>query len=159
MAYSFLEQETTMSSIIPERVASARAGTNPTVICRVPSGWVVLCDAQYLRGYSILLADPVVPTLNDLGQEQRTVYLKDMALIGDALLEVTGASRINYGILGNTDPYLHAHIIPRYQTEPEEFRKGLPWSYPKDVVDRVPFNFERDRELIQQIAGAIQKRL
>ena len=115
-----------MPGTFPERIAAARAGTNPTVICRIPSGWAVLCDSQFLRGYSILLADPPVATLNDLSREQRIVYLNDMALIGDALLEVTGAYRINYAVLGNTDPFLHAHIVPRYMTEPEEFRDCRP---------------------------------
>jgi diadenosine tetraphosphate (Ap4A) HIT family hydrolase len=148
-----------MSIAIPERIATARAGTNPAVICRVPSGWAVMCDMQFLRGYTILLADPVVASINDLGRQQRAEYLCDMALIGDALLEVTGAYRINYGILGNTDPFLHAHIVPRYMAEPEKFRKGLPWSYPKKLVDAAGFDFERDKELMQQIAAAIQKHL
>jgi diadenosine tetraphosphate (Ap4A) HIT family hydrolase len=142
---------------VPERIAAARAGTNPTVICRVRSGWAVLRDVQFLRGYTILLADPPVPTLNDLSMQQRAAFLNDMTLIGDALLEVTGAYRINYAVLGNTDPFLHAHIVPRYLSEPEEFRKGPPWSYPLEVVNAVPFVPVRDRELIQKIAEAIHK--
>ena len=82
-----------------------------------------------------------------------------MGLIGEALLEVTRAYRINYAILGNQDPFLHAHIVPRYMAEPEEMRKGLPWSYPKEAVDAVAFEYERDKDLIQQIAKAIQKHL
>jgi diadenosine tetraphosphate (Ap4A) HIT family hydrolase len=148
-----------MSITIPERIAMAHAGTNPTVICRVPSGWAAMCDMQFLRGYIIHLADPAVASLNDLIQAQRNIYLGDMAMIGDALLEVTGAYRINYAIAGNRDPYLHAHIVPRYLSEPDQFRQGLPWSYSREVMDSVPFNFQRDRELIEQLAKAIQKRL
>ena len=148
-----------MSIAIPERITAARAGTNPAVICQLPSGWAVLCDVQFLRGYTILLADPVVASINDLAHPQRAIYLRDMALIGDALLDVTGAYRINYGILGNSDPYLHAHIVPRYMTEPEKFRQGLPWTYPKKRVDGVAFDYERDKELMQRIAAAIQKRV
>jgi diadenosine tetraphosphate (Ap4A) HIT family hydrolase len=148
-----------MSITIPERIAMAHAGTNPTIICRVPSGWAALCDMQFLRGYVIHLADPAVASLNDLSQDQRTIYLGDMAMIGDALLEVTGAYRINYAIAGNTDPYLHAHIVPRYLSEPDQFRKGLPWSYSREVMDSVPFNYQKDRQLIEQLAKAIQKRL
>jgi diadenosine tetraphosphate (Ap4A) HIT family hydrolase len=144
---------------IPERVESARSGNNLAVICRMPSGWAVLCDMQHLAGYSILLPDPVVGNINDLDRTQRAAYLCDMVTIGDALLEVTGAFRINYAILGNSDPYLHAHIVPRYMSEPEDIRRGPPWAYPKEVVDSNLFDYERDKELIARLAGAIQKRL
>jgi hypothetical protein len=52
--------------IIPEWFTAVRAGTNPSVICRVPSGWAVMCDMQFLRGYTILLADPVVASITIL---------------------------------------------------------------------------------------------
>ncbi len=146
-------------SNIHERVASARAGINPTVICRMPSGWAVMCDMQHLRGYTILLPDPVVGSINELNREQRSAFLCDMVTVGDALLEVTGSFRINYAILGNTDPALHAHIVPRYMTEPDEIRKGPPWSYPREVLDANMFDYERDMELIARLAAAIQKRL
>ncbi len=147
-----------MTTNIEKQVEAARAGTKPELICRVPSGWAVLCDMQYLPGYCVLLPDPVVPSLNDLDRARRAEYLCDMALIGDALIEVTGAYRINYAILGNSDPALHAHIVPRFLSEPEEFRRNVPWSYPQVVKDDRLFDLERDRELMQRIAEAIQKR-
>ena len=148
-----------MRETFQARVETCRSGTNPALICPLASGWVVLCDMQFLRGYVILLADPVVADLNALNQPQRARFLCDMALVGDALLEVTGAYRINYAIMGNSDPFLHAHIVPRYLDEPKDQRKGLPWSYPKDVIDSQQFDAERDQELIQQIARTIQARL
>jgi len=143
---------------IQERVETARAGTHPTVICRMLSGWAVLCDdMQYLPGYSILLPDPVVGSINDLDRAQRAAFLCDMVTIGDALLVVTGAFRINYAILGNTDPALHAHIVPRYLFEPEELRKGPPWSYPREMVTARLFDPAPDRELMRQLAEAIER--
>ena len=147
-----------MSTLIHERVATAQAGTNPTVICRMLSGWAVLCDVQFLRGYTILLSDPVVPDLNALDREHRAQFLLDMVTIGDALLEVTGAFRINYEILGNLDPALHAHIIPRYLSEPEELRKGPAFFYDKDFRNSIKFDYERDKKLMTQIAAAIRRR-
>ena len=144
---------------IPERVENARAGTNPTVICAVPSGWAVLCDTQFLSGYCILLADPVVPSLNELSLPKRAEFLSDMATIGDAILEVTGAYRINYAIAGNTDPYLHAHIVPRYMSEPEEFRRSLPWSHPHAERDTLLFDYGRDQQLMLRLSQAIKQRL
>lgn len=143
---------------IPERIEAARAGTNPTVICCLPSGWAVLCDTQFLRGYTILLADPVVPSLNDLCYTKQSEFLNDMAVIGDALLEVIGAYRINYIIAGNTDPYLHAHIVPRYMAEPEDLRKGLPWSHPKEEIASLLFDYGRDKPLMDQLRQAIESR-
>lgn len=148
-----------MSTLIPRRVEAAQAGTNPTVICRMPSGWAVLCDVQFLPGYSILLADPVVPDLNALGKEDRTGFLLDMTILGDALLEVTGAYRINYEILGNLEAALHAHVIPRYLTEPEERRQGPAHLYDKAYRDSIKFDHERDRPLMERISEAIRRRL
>ena len=115
--------------LISERVSLARQGKNPYTICRMPSGWAVMGDVQFLLGYCLLLPDPVVPSLNDLPAEERTLYLQDMAKIGDALLQTTGATRINYEILGNSEPQLHVHIFPRYSTEPEDRRKMPAWFY------------------------------
>jgi diadenosine tetraphosphate (Ap4A) HIT family hydrolase len=148
-----------MSITVEQGVEQARAGMHHALICRVPSGWVVLCEMQYLSGYCIQLPDPVVPDLNALDLEQRTQYLLDMSMIGDALMEVTGAYRINYAIMGNSDPALHAHIVPRYLTEPEPYRTNTPWSYPQEVMESSLFDGERDAALIAKLADAIGKRV
>jgi diadenosine tetraphosphate (Ap4A) HIT family hydrolase len=103
-------------TLIHQRVASARDGTNPTVIARMRSGWAVIGDREVVRGYSLLLPDPVVPHLNALPPEARGQFLQDMALLGDVLLEITNAVRINYEMLGNLEPALHAHLFPRGTT-------------------------------------------
>ncbi len=111
---------------VAEQVKASRSGVEPALICQVPSGWVVLSKMQFLSGYCILLPDPVVKSLNDLNREKRSTYLCDMAMIGDALLEVTDAYRVNYAIMGNSDQSLHAHIVPRFLSETKTLREGLP---------------------------------
>jgi diadenosine tetraphosphate (Ap4A) HIT family hydrolase len=110
-------------NLIEQRVAMARAGTNPFVISRLASGWLVIGDVQPLAGYCLLLADPVVPSLNALDLQDRSAFLSDMAMVGDALLAVTDCARVNYEIWGNSEPALHAHIMPRYETEAEDKRR------------------------------------
>jgi diadenosine tetraphosphate (Ap4A) HIT family hydrolase len=148
-----------MSPFIEQRVEAARKGTNPTVICRMPSGWAVCADYPFLPGYTILIADPIVAGLNSLGRAERVQYLYDMSVIGDALLEVTGAYRINYEILGNTDPALHTHILPRYLSEPEELRKGPAWFYDRQFRESIKFDYQRDKALMDRLAAAILSRL
>lgn len=136
-----------------ERVEQTRKAENPTVICRMPSGWAVLGDTQFLRGYSLLLPDPVVPDLNALNIPRRTRFLLDMTLIGDALLEVTDAARINYSVFGNFDAALHARITPRYASEPETLRRGPPSFYDRENAPQ--FDAERDAVLLEQLKEAI----
>jgi len=114
---------------IHKQVNAAREGRNPRVIARLFSGWAVFGERQFVRGYALLLPDPVVPNLNALGAHERVAFLSDMARLGDALLKVTGALRINYAMFGNEEPALHAHVVPRYLDEPEPLRFSQPWAY------------------------------
>lgn len=139
------------------RIEAARAGTDPALICRVPSGWVFLCKLQFLRGYCILRSDPPAASINELSRAQRAQFLCDMTLVGDALLAVTDAYRINYLLASNRDPLLHAHIVPRYLSEPEALRIEPPWSRPDANDEATRFVYERDKELIGQIAGEIAR--
>ena len=145
-----------MSTLIHQRVAAANSNNNPTVICQMRSGWAVLGDSQFIRGYCLLLPDPVVSDLNQLDRLQRQNFFNDMTLIGDALLEHTDAYRMNYEILGNSEPALHAHIFPRYLSEPERFRKVPVWIYDREERNSRPFDSARDAVLMNQIASFIQ---
>jgi diadenosine tetraphosphate (Ap4A) HIT family hydrolase len=100
----------------------------PAAITKLPSGWVIMGERQVLPGYCLLLPDPVVPHLNALDADARAQFLFDMALVGDVLLVITAAARINYAIYGNVDPALHAHIFPRDSAEPENTRTAQPWA-------------------------------
>jgi diadenosine tetraphosphate (Ap4A) HIT family hydrolase len=112
---------------IHRQVAAAQKGELPRVIARMKSGWAVLGDPQITHGYCLLLPDPVVSDLNALSGDERRQFLDDMVKLGDAVLEETGAERINYEILGNVEPALHAHVIPRHASEDPARRKQPVW--------------------------------
>jgi diadenosine tetraphosphate (Ap4A) HIT family hydrolase len=118
----------TPPTVIHAMVERCRASDYAAAVARLRSGWVVMGERQVLTGYCLLLPDPVVPHLNALPAESRTRFLSDMAMIGDALLAVTAAFRINYAIFGNVDPALHAHIFPRHSAEPEATWTAQPWA-------------------------------
>lgn len=144
-----------MTTLIHRRVNDCRKGNNPKTIERVSSGWVVLGDVQFLRGYSLLLPDPVVGDLNEFDKSHRETYLYEMSVIGDALLAATDAYRINYEILGNSEAALHAHVFPRYLSESDEVRKLPAWSY--DWRNAPEFDLERDGALMDRIRDEIRK--
>ena len=143
-------------TVIHRRVDGLRANQEPAVIARVRSGWAVLASTQVLAGYSLLLPDPVVPHLNALHGAVRTQFLGDMSALGDALLEVTGAVRINYAIFGNLDPALHAHVFPRYADEAESVRTQQPWAHDWENAPR--FDRAVHAGLIERIRAALMQR-
>jgi diadenosine tetraphosphate (Ap4A) HIT family hydrolase len=103
----------------------------------------------------VLLSNPVALDINELAPPARAAFLRDMVIAGDALLEVTGARLINYMVLGNYDRALHAHIHPRYADEPPDTRQQGPWAYHGQDV---PFDVQRDRDLMQRIGNALDRR-
>ena len=138
-----------MPTLIHRWVQSCQAGKNPRTIARVNSGWVVLGASQFLSGYCLILPDPVVSDLNQLNARERKTLLYEMSVVGDALLEITGALRINYEILGNLEPALHVHIFPRFDGETEELKTKPVWFYDWDSAPQ--FDSERDKQLMSEL--------
>jgi len=138
---------------IHRQVEAARAGRHPRLIARLDSGWAVFGERQFVRGYALLLPDPVVPDLNVLAAAARSAFLADMARLGDALLRLTGAVRINYAIFGNEEPALHAHVMPRFSDEPEALRSRHPWAY--DWQAAPLFEPAAERELTAAVRRAL----
>ncbi|MEU9052726.1 diadenosine tetraphosphate hydrolase [Streptomyces sp. NPDC048384] len=121
-----------------DRIGAALRGENPTVLRRLGSGFAVIGDVQFLPGYSVLLVDePAVQRLSDLPKAKRLAFLSDMDLLGEAVERACRRldpefRRVNLEILGNTDPFLHAHVWPRYEWEPAELVGKPVWLYPAD---------------------------
>jgi diadenosine tetraphosphate (Ap4A) HIT family hydrolase len=144
-------------TLIHRIVAQCRAAQYAPAATQVPSGWVVLGERQVLLGYCLLLPDPVVPDLNALDAAGRGQFLADMAMLGDALIEVLQAVRINYAIYGNVEPALHAHLFPRHQSEPEATRTAQPWAL--DWGGAPAYSDAAHAQLKARIAGSIRRRL
>ncbi len=124
-------------------VEKAREGENPFVIAKLETCWVVAIEQPFTRGHCMTLADPVVFSANDLSEELRMKYFRDVCRVGDALIEIQGAYRINYETLCNVAQALHSHIIPRYMYESEAKRRERPAiAYPANEIE----NFDPAKE-------------
>ncbi|MFI2762071.1 HIT family protein [Streptomyces echinatus] len=119
-----------------DRIGAALRGENPTVLRRLEAGFAVIGDVQFLPGYSVLLVDdPAVRRLSDLPRAGRLAFLSDMDRLGEAVERACRRldpefRRVNLEILGNTDPFLHAHVWPRFAWEPAELAGKPVWLYP-----------------------------
>ncbi len=147
----------TPGTAIHAMVERCRAGEYPSAVTRVPSGWVVLGERQVLPGYCLLLPDPVVGHLNELAAEPRGQFLSDMALLGDALMALTAAARINYAIFGNVEPALHAHVFPRHAAEPVATRTAQPWALDWNAAPA--FSQAAHGEFVHRLSDELWRRL
>lgn len=125
-----------MTDFRSDRIGSALRGENPTVISRLPGGFAVMGDPQWLPGYCVLLSDrPEIRQLFDLTHEDQLTFLGSLALLGEAVehacRELDPAfRRVNLEILGNYDDFLHAHVWARYDWEPPDIVRHPVWLYP-----------------------------
>lgn len=118
-----------------DRIGSARRGENPTVLGELNSGFAVIGDPQFLPGYSLLLSkNSKVTALSELPRRERLDFLADVDLLATAVERACrsvdpGFRRVNIEVLGNMDDYVHAHIFPRYQWEPDDLPYRPVWHY------------------------------
>ena len=135
---------------------SAIYDSNPTVLAKMKSGFAVFGYTQFLPGYCVLLSYPKIVSLNDLPLRERSGFLLDMTIIGDAITQVYNPIRMNYEILGYTDAFLHAHIFPRYEWEETKHKTKSVWLYDEDNWSNSAFQYDQVR--YQERRLALQKK-
>lgn len=80
------------------------------------------CSDAYLQrqplspGYTILIwrGDRHVTELFDLTAAGLSAYMAEVSLVARALDERYRPAKINYQVLGNAEPHVHTHVVPRY---------------------------------------------
>lgn len=153
--------DTAIHRFVAEARATWKGSPTGRVIARLRSGWAFMGESQLLRGACMLLPDPVVGSLNDLSEPERRLFLEEMALLGDAVAAVCRPPfsetprRINYEILGNLEPALHAHVIPRFASEPSEYRTKAVWLYPPELWNAPEHRFDERNPVHAQTRAAL----
>lgn len=142
-----------------DRIGSALRGENPTVLRRLDAGFAVIGDVQFLPGYSVLLTqDATAQRLSDLPRAERSAFLSDMDLLGEAVERAcrsldSAFRRVNLEILGNTDGFLHAHVWPRFAWEPADL-VGMPvWLYPRERWSDEQFALGPQHDALREAIG------
>jgi diadenosine tetraphosphate (Ap4A) HIT family hydrolase len=144
---------------VPGRIEAILNNEDLTLVTRLESGFVVLGDSQMLPGYCVLLAYPMVESLEALPFQKRLTFLRDMTLLGQAIQEIYKADRINHGIFCNYDLYLHAHVWARYAYEVEERRIHPAWRYPNEeyYAPEVMFDLVKRGDMKRQLSLRLQE--
>ena len=148
-----------------DRIGSAFRGENPAVLRRTAAGFAVIGDVQFLPGYSVLLADdPAVERLSELPKGKRTAFLSDMDTLGEAVERACrrldpAFRRVNLEILGNTDPFLHVHVWPRFEWEPADLVGRPVWLYPRERWSDEQYALGPQHDAVREAIGEELDRL
>jgi diadenosine tetraphosphate (Ap4A) HIT family hydrolase len=75
----------------------------------------------------------VEPT--ELTEQETSIYWRELRIVAKAIEGVMRPVKMNYNLLGNSVPHLHAHIVPRYADDP---RPGWPFPFPDPEPPSMP---------------------
>ena len=92
------------------------------VVAQLETSWVTMQETAPVRGYICLVSRTHAVELHDLSEESGSQFMRDAQKVSKALLQATGAVKLNYEIHGNSLPHLHMHFFPRYRGDQFEGR-------------------------------------
>jgi diadenosine tetraphosphate (Ap4A) HIT family hydrolase len=99
---------------ICKRIAMIQHNANPYFVKELSTGYVVLADSQYFRGYTLFLAKAHVTELYLMSPDTKLQFMLEMSWVAEACANVFHADKMNVEMLGNGDSHAHWHIFPRH---------------------------------------------
>ncbi len=106
------------SCLICSRIDLIKNNTNPWFVKELETGYVVLGDHQFFKGYTLFLCKEHVFELHELETNFKKQFLEEMSIVAEAVYCTFKPKKLNYELLGNGDPHLHWHIFPRHSDDP-----------------------------------------
>lgn len=102
------------------------------------------------RGYTVVVwRGRHVSEPTELAEEEAAGWWGELVRVGHAIERHFEPVKLNYELLGNSVPHLHAHVLPRYADEP---RPGWPFPWPDE--DPPPFpeaELRRDADALRAL--------
>jgi len=117
-------------------------------IAELPRSWLILGDAQFYRGYAVLLAKRHVHEIHLMPRGEAHELLDELLAVGKALSAVVNPQKLNYECLGNQEPHVHLHVFPRSSDDP--MRLAPVWLRPEPERKRALTDDDR-RTLIASL--------
>lgn len=136
-----------MECLICKRIQQIKKNKNRYFVKELKTGYVVLGDSQYFKGYTLFLCKQHAVELFDLEENFRTAFMEEMAMVAKAVKMAFHAEKINYECLGNGDAHLHWHLFPRrFQDTPIP---GPVWWVPYEEMNHVRYKLEDEALAIE----------
>ena len=135
-------------------IERCRAGKFADFVAELPHSFVILGDAQFYRGYCVVLAKRHVNEVHLMPADEARALFDETIAVGRAIALATRPLKLNYECLGNQEPHVHWHIFPRFETD--AIRLAPIWLRPE--AERKVALEDSDRRSLIQILGADVRR-
>ena len=108
------------------------ASKDPYLVAELETGVVGLGWFQHFRGFTLFVCKDHVTELHQLPQDIKMKFLEETALTAEAVFNVFKPEKMNYELLGNSEPHLHWLLYPRVSGDTP--MKGPEWYLPKEEM-------------------------
>ncbi len=87
-------------------------------ICKLEFSTLYLFKEQTYKGRCVVAYNDHKSEIFELNDQERSLFMKDVARVAGALKKAFSPDKINYGAYADTMTHLHFHIVPKYENGP-----------------------------------------
>ena len=139
--------------LICERIELIKQGKNPHFVKELETGYVVIGDGQYFKGYTLFLAKEHVTELHQMEYETKIKFLEEMSIVQEAVAKAFQAEKMNIELLGNGDAHVHWHLFPRKAGDMKGYAhngRGPVWWVPWEEMSSEEYQ-PKENDLLQLV--------
>ena len=139
--------------LICERIDLIKQGKNPYFVKELETGYVVIGDGQYFKGYTLFLAKEHVTELHQMEYETKIKFLEEMSIVQEAVAKAFQAEKMNIELLGNGDAHVHWHLFPRKAGDMQGYGhngRGPVWWVPWEEMSSEEYQ-PKESDLLQLV--------
>ena len=139
--------------LICERIELIKQGKNPHFVKELETGYVVIGDGQYFKGYTLFLAKEHVTELHQMEYETKIKFLEEMSIVQEAVAKAFQAEKMNIELLGSGDAHGHWHLFPRKAGDMKGYGhngRGPVWWVPWEEMSSEEYQ-PKENDLLQLV--------
>lgn len=102
-----------------DRIKLIKENKNPYLVKEMKTGYVVIGDYQFYKGYTLFICKEHKKELHELEPNFKKMFLEEMSQVAEAVYKAFKPKKLNYELLGNSDEHMHWHLFPRYKNDPK----------------------------------------
>mgnify|MGYP001787999808 FL=1 len=139
--------------LICERIELIKQGRNPHFVKELETGYVVIGDGQYFKGYTLFLAKEHVTELHQMEYETKIKFLEERSIVQEAVAKAFQAEKMNIELLGNGNAHVHWHLFPRKAGDMKGYGhngRGPVWWVPWEEMSSEEYQ-PKENDLLQLV--------